>query len=156
MSRALLSAALLATAFALPVSSAESVFSRYRGVMLGDSVEVVVDHLKATPSEVKVVHARPTLVQQLAWRPHQFVSGTTIQPDALAEMLLTFHIGQLARISVFYDRERTKGLTNADLHEALSAVYGTSMLQSTAMGAGSALAADPQVIGRWGDDETLV
>ena len=113
MSRVLLLIALVATAFVLPVASAESVFSRYRGVTLDDSVQMVVDHLKAALSDVKVVHARPTLVQQLSWRPRQFVSGASIEPDPMAEMLLTFHLGRLVRIAVIYDRNRTAGLTDA-------------------------------------------
>ena len=36
--------------------------SRYRGVTLGDPVQVVVDQLKVTSSDVKVVHERPTLI----------------------------------------------------------------------------------------------
>jgi hypothetical protein len=156
MSRVLLLMALVATAFAFPVASAESVFSSYRGITLGDSVQVVVDQLKAVPSDVKVVHARPTLVQQLSWRPRQFVSGVSIQPDPVAEMILTFHLGRLARIAVIYERDRTRGLTDADLHDALSGVYGTSMLLSTPIGTSIALPVDLQAIGRWGDSETLV
>ena len=156
MSRLLLLTALFTTALAIPVASAESVFSRYRGVTLGDSVQVVVDQLKAAPSDVKVVHARPTLVQQLSWRPRQFVSGASVEPDPMAEMLLTFHFGRLVRIAVIYDRNRTAGLTDADLHGALSGVYGTSMLRSTPIGATIALPADLHTVGRWGDGETLV
>jgi hypothetical protein len=156
MSRLLLLTALFTTALALPVASTESVFSRYRGVTLGDSVQVVVDQLKAAPSDVKVVHARPTLVQQLSWRPRQFVSGASIQPDPLAEMLLTFHLGRLARIAVIYERNRTAGLTDADLHDALSGVYGTSLLLSTPIGTTIPIPADRQTIGRWGDAEALV
>ncbi len=156
MSGVLLLIALAATAFVLPVASAESVFSRYRGVMLDDSVQVVVDHLKAAISDVKVVHARPTLVQQLSWRPRQFVSGVSIEPDPMAEMLLTFHLDRLVRIAVIYDRNRTAGLTDADLHDALSGLYGTSMLRSTPIGATIALPADQHTVGRWSDGETLV
>jgi len=49
---------------AIPVSStsAQSVLSRYRGVTSGDPVQVVVDQLKVTSSDVKVVHERPTLI----------------------------------------------------------------------------------------------
>ena len=48
-----------ATAIAVSVASAEPVLSRYRGVTLGDPVQVVVDQRKVTPSDVKVVHERP-------------------------------------------------------------------------------------------------
>lgn len=54
-----------AMSLVLPATSAESVLSRYRGVTLGDSVQLV---------------------------------------------------------TVTYDRERTQGLTNADLHEAMGVV----------------------------------
>jgi hypothetical protein len=156
MSRVLLLTALFTTAWALPVASGQSVFSRYRGVTLGDSVQAVVDQLKASPSEVKTLHARPTLVQQLSWRPRQAVSGASIERDPLAEVLLTFHLGRLARIAVIYERDRTAGLTNADLHDALSGVYGTSMLLSTPMSASTRVPTDLQTVGRWGDGETLV
>ena len=45
-------------------------------------------------------------------------------------MVLTFYEGRLARIAVTYDRERTQGLTNADLHEAITSLYGASLLLS--------------------------
>lgn len=156
MFRVLLLTMLSATVLALPAASAESVFSRYRGMTLGVSVEMVVDHLKVAVSDVKVVHTRPTLVQQLTWRPRHFVSGTSMERDSLSEMLLTFHLGRLTRIAVMYERERTEGLTDADLNEALSSVYGASMLLSTPMGTPIVSAADRQPIGRWGDGETLV
>jgi hypothetical protein len=142
------------TALVFPVTSAESVLSHYRGVTLGDSVQVVVDHLQVTPAEVKVLYERPTLVQQITWRPNRFVSGTAVEPDPLAEMVLTFNLGRLARIAVTYDRERTQGLTNADLLEALSGVYGLAMLTSTIRT--TPASTEPETIGSWSDSETLV
>ena len=143
-----------AAALVPPSPSAAFAFSHYRGITLGDSVQVVVDQLKVPITEVKVVHERPTLVQQLTWRPHRFISGTSIEPDSLAEMVLTFHLGQLARISVAYDRERTEGMTNADLLEAMSSTYGTSLLLPTPQP--PLASTDPEVFGSWKDDATLV
>ena len=156
MSRVLLLTTACVVALAVPVTAAESVFSRYRGVALGDSVQAVVDQLEVTASDVKVVHERPTLVQQLTWRPHRFISGVTVEPDPVAEMVLTFHLGLLARIAVIYDRDRTEGLTDVDLHEALTSVYGSSMLVATPMQTTIAARTKPEAIGRWGDAETLV
>ena len=65
-----------------------------------------------------------------------------------------FHLGQLARIVATYDRDRTEGLTNADLRDSFTTIYGTSMLVSTASGIRSS--GDPEIIGQWGDGETLV
>ncbi len=145
-----------AVSFVLPASSAESVLSNYRGVTLGDSVQVVVDRLGLVASDVKVVHDRPTVVQEVTWRPRRFVSGSSIEPDALAEMVLTFQAGQLARIAVAYDRERTQGMTDADLHEAMGNVYGASMLVVSPTQLTITASSDRQTIGRWEDAETLL
>ena len=117
-----------ATAIAVSSTSAQPVLSRYRGVTLGDPVQVVVDRLKVTSSDVKVVHERPTLIQRITWRPRRLVSGTVVEPDPLGEMVLTFHLGRLAGITATYDLERTTGLTNADLHEAFTNSYGDRYL----------------------------
>jgi len=143
-----------ALALGVQVVSASPVYSRYRGVSIGDSVGVVAAALHMTPSDVAIVHTRPALIQQLTWRPNQFFTGRTSAPDALEEMVLTFHLGQLARIVATYDRDRTEGLTNADLRDSFTTIYGTSMLVSTASGIRSS--GDPEIIGQWGDGETLV
>ena len=154
MLRALLLTVVCATTLVLPATSAEPVLSRYRDVTLGDTVQVVVERLQMTLSDVKVVSERPTLVQQLTWRTRRFVGGADSAHDPVADMVLTFHLGRLTRIAVNYDRERTAGLTNADLHEAMSSVYGTSMLLSTPIQITPP--AGPEVIGRWEDAGTLV
>jgi hypothetical protein len=146
-----------ATAIAVSVAFAEPVLSRYRGVTLGDPVQVVIDQLKLTSSDVKVVHERPTLIQRITWRPRRLVSGTIVEPDALGEMVLTFHLGRLASIAVAYEVDRTRGLTNPDLHEVFTNTYGTSILIPTATPTAIAASrAGPEVIGRWDDTETLV
>jgi hypothetical protein len=145
-----------ATAIAVSVASAEPVLSRYRGVTLGDPVQVVVDRLKAPSSDVKVVHERPTLIQRITWRPRRLVSGTIVEPDALSEMVLTFHLGRLASIAVTYEVNRTRGLTNADLHEVFTNTYGTPILIPTATRTAIGSRAEPENIGRWDDTETLV
>ena len=137
----------------VPATSGEPVLSHYRGVSLGDSVQVVVDHLRLVAADVKVVHERPTLVQEVTWRPSR---GTSIEPDPLAEMILTFSAGRLARIAVSYDRERTQGMTNEDLQEAMGSVYGVSMLIATPLQTTSTPSAERRTIGRWEDAETLL
>ena len=73
-------------------------------------------------------------------------------------MVLTFHLGRLARIAVTYERERTQGLTDADLLELMGPAYGASQLivtptQSTFTVTPSG---ERQTIGRWEDAETLM
>jgi hypothetical protein len=58
MCRVLTLTIVCATAIAVSSTSAQPVLSRYRGVTLGDPVQVVVDQLKVTSSDVKVVHER--------------------------------------------------------------------------------------------------
>lgn len=139
---------------ALPATSAESVLSQYRGVTLGDSVQAVLEQLKLVATDVRVVHERPTVVQEVTWRPRRFISGTTVVPDPLAEMVLTFYENRLARISVVYDRERTQGLTDADLHEAMSPVYGQSILIATPTPGTLGHSYERLTIGHWEDGDT--
>ena len=84
----------------------------------------VVEALKAQPADVKVVQERPSLVQQLTWRRQRYVSGVTVMADPLDELVLTFHLGRLARIAVTYDRNRIEGLTDTNLTDAFTDVYG--------------------------------
>jgi hypothetical protein len=150
-------AMLYATTMAVTVNGADSTFAHYRGVTLGDSLEAVVARLKVAAVDVRVVQNRPTPIREITWRPaYQFGEGVRLPQDAMAEMVLTFHLNRLARIVVTYDRDRIRGMTNADLHEALSTAYGAAQLtaRSTIPTAGSSTA--PDAIGRWGDAETNV
>ena len=147
--RHVLVATVCVAAIAVPARAAESELSRYRGVTLGQSVETVVAALKAPATDVKVLRERPSLVQELTWRPLRFISGTTVDSDPLAEMVLTFHVDRLVRISASYDRERIAGLTDADLQEAIAAVYGPSSLMSSPAGTTVQNPMERKTIGRW-------
>ena len=102
---------------------ASTLFSHYRGVTFGDSLATVMTELKAEAASVKVLHEVPSLIQELTWRPQRYISGLAVTADPLAEIVLTFHVGQLVRIAATYDRDRVHGLTDADLHELVGAVY---------------------------------
>jgi len=147
-----------AAVLAVQMVSAAPSYSRYRGVALGDTVTAAVASLNMTASDIATVHVRPSLIQQLTWRPNQFFTGRTIKPDAMAEMVLTFHLGRLARVVATYDRDRTEGLTNADLTDSFTATYGPSMLVSRpiASRAGTTAADAAEILGQWDDGETLV
>ena len=146
-----------AAVLAVQMVSAAPVYSRYRGVSLGDSVTAAVASLNMTANDVAVVHVRPSLIQQLTWRPNQFFTGRTSKRDAMAEMVLTFHLGRLARVVATYDRDRTEGLTDADLKDSFTALYGPSMLvPTTSAPARTASFDQPEILGQWGDGETLV
>jgi hypothetical protein len=143
-------------AFGIPATAAESVLAHYRGMTLGEPLQAVVDRLQLTPADVKTVHAQPALVQQVTWRPRPFNSGVTPTVESIAEMLLTFHAGQLAQIAVTYERTRTQGLTDADLREALEGSYGPSLLISTPTQRAAGIPSPEMAIGRWEDSETVL
>jgi hypothetical protein len=138
------------------VASAESTFSTYRGIALGDALPAVAESLKLNLSDVTLVHESPSLIQELTWRPHQLVSGVTLPPDPLWDAVLTFHRGLLVRIIVTYDDNRTRGLTDADLRELFGEVYGSSMLPSRSTEPTAVLRSGADTIGRWADADTIV
>jgi len=108
------------------VSSTEAQdFSRYREFRLGTSLSAVAKQADVEPSEARMIHKRPAVVQELEWRPQGFLSSTP-QVDPVSEVLFSFYNGELFRMVVNYDRHRTEGLTDEDMVEAISAKYGTA------------------------------
>jgi hypothetical protein len=130
--------------------------SQYRGLTLGDSVATAAGVLNVPATNVKVLRAQPSLVEQLTWRPILFVSGATVQADAIAEMVLTFHVGRLVRIAVTYERDRTAGLTETDLRDAITAVYGAPSLLSTSAWTSGPERFERKEVGRWEDAGSLL
>jgi len=97
--------------------------SRYREFQLGMNLLTVAKHIDARPSEVKVIHQRPALIQELEWRPRPALVSSR-EADSVNEILFTFYKGELFRMVVSYDQQRTEGLTDQDMIEAISATYG--------------------------------
>ncbi len=80
-------------------------------------------------ADVRTIHQRPALLQELPWRRGY---ATTPGPvDPVQSMLFSFYDDQLFKVLVEYDRTRTEGLTAADMIESLSAVYGTPTPKGT-------------------------
>ena len=142
----------------LRVGAADPVFSRYRTVTLGDSVPAVVEALNAACPTSGRSRSDRTWFSSSTWRPQRYVSGAAVDLDPIDEMILTFHLGRLARIAGSYDRNRTEGLTDTDLTDAFTGVYGPPMLPSTSSHTPTpnAKPAAASVIGLWGDAQTLV
>lgn len=147
----------LAVAFIILVSTplhGNGQWSRYRGVTLGDSVAVAVAQLEIVEPSIKVLYEQPSLVQELTWRPHRFISGVVVTADPLGELVLTFMDGRLVRMTATYDRDRTQGLTDADFVELLGASYGLARIESRPSGLGRT---EPRrTLASWGDDDALV
>lgn len=120
---AMMAAALLISAGPLAVLGAADL-AKYRDFQLGTGVSQTAEQARMDVSEVKVIHRRPGLIQELEWRPVGLGSGS--QPDSVKQVVLTFYQGELFRIAVHYDRYGTEGMTVADFVEAISADYGVS------------------------------
>ena len=108
----------------VPLSGAEDL-SKYRGFQFGMNLPAVVKQTDMKPSEARVVHQRPELIQELDWQPVRY-PGSSPEADSVKGILFSFCNGELFRMVVSYDRFKTEGLTAADMIEAISAQYGTA------------------------------
>jgi hypothetical protein len=102
-----------------PVSAQPPDLSGYRQFRLGMTPAAVLHEVGPAP-EVKVVHRRPTLIQELVWHPPRSLPDH----EAVREVLFVFYEGELFRMLIEYDRSRTDGLTTDDILEALAPRYG--------------------------------
>jgi len=137
------------------VSSEE--LSRYREFQLGASLAAVTAVTQSSERDLKTVHSRPALLQQLEWRP-RYMRGTPVAGrDSINELMFSFVDDRLFRMSVAYERDRTTGLTNEDMIASLAAVYGppsspSPQLRSSAGSEGL----DTLVIAEWRQADTNV
>jgi hypothetical protein len=80
----------------------------------------------AAESELKQIHQRPALIQELTWRPRYGIRRSPVSDTGSVEqMVFDFYDGRLFRVTVHYDRKQTEGLTDADMIEAISMIYST-------------------------------
>src|ERR1041385_8777401 len=102
--------------------------SRYREFELGSSVAAVSTLTGVAGSELKAIHQRPAVIQELTWRPRYGARRPT-PPDtqSVDRVVFDFYDDQLFRVTVDYDRKQTEGLIDADMIAAISSVYGSSV-----------------------------
>jgi hypothetical protein len=101
--------------------------SKYREFQLGMNLHAVAKQIDARPSEVKVIHQRPAVIQELEWRP-RLAPTSSREAGSVNEVLFTFYNGELFRMVVSYDQQKTQGLTDQDMIEAISATYGMATI----------------------------
>jgi hypothetical protein len=97
--------------------------SKYRGFSLGTSVASVLKLSDMKPADVKTIHARPMLIQELTWWPPSAFERSA-HADSVEQILFSFSNGELYKMSVTYDRNSTEGLTAQDMVKSISAKYG--------------------------------
>ena len=129
--------------------------SKYRDFQLGMSLAAVAQRVAIT-SEARVLHQRPELIQELMWQPPRSFS-TPPSGDSVRKVLFSFYNGELFRIVINYDWDRTEGLTVEDMVEAISSTYGLATLPATPIVARSKGYADTdQIMAHWEDAQSSV
>jgi hypothetical protein len=127
-------------------------FSSYRGLQFGMNVPAAAEQVGTKPAEVRLVHRRPALIQEMEWLPRNS-SGSPFQADPVKQGLLCFYNGELFRIVVTYDRYKVEGMTASDMIQAISATYGIATRPATQIPYHSIYGEVAQVIARWEDTE---
>lgn len=143
---------------ALPPSIDAPDLSRYRGFQLGMSLLAVAKQADMDPSDARVMHQRPAVIEELEWRPQRFLasSAQADSADPVQEILFSFYNRELFRMVINYDRYRTEGLTDEDMVEAISTKYGTATRPAEKIVLFSSFQVyneSESVIARWEDSE---
>jgi hypothetical protein len=97
--------------------------SKYQHFTFGMSLTRVLERTDKKMADVKVIHGRPALIQELTWWPPN-LPGTSFRSDTVEQIRFSFYNAELYKISVTYDRTSTEGLTAEDMVKSISAKYG--------------------------------
>ena len=101
--------------------------SKYRHFTLGMNLTNLLDRTEQKMTDVKTIHGRPELIQELTWWPANN-PGPSLRSDSAEQILFSFYNGELYKISVTYDRPATEGLTEADMVKSISVRYGPATI----------------------------
>ena len=131
----------------------------YRNFQLGGDLASVSALAGVAVSEAKVIHERPVVMQDLEWRlPYAASSAAALPADPVQQIVFSFYNDQLFRLVIDYDRNRTEGMTDADMIEGISSAYGSpSKVPQKSRVASSQLAEESGTrVARWGDADYSV
>lgn len=109
---------------AMPAVTLAGDLSKYRDIQLGTDLPTVAKQVGANPTQAKVIHSRPALIQELEWSPRPL--GPSAQKEPVKEVVFSFFDGELFRIAIEYDPYETEGMTVDDFVKGISAAYGTA------------------------------
>ena len=132
--------------FSSHVGSAQDL-SRYRGYVLESSLASVVETSGARAADARTLHHRPATIQELEWRA-PYVSSGDHNADPVQRAAFAFFNDALYKIVVIYERDRMDGLTDGDVIESLTAVYGEPLLKSARTPA-SLMLPDTMLVAQW-------
>ena len=143
--------ALLAT-FATIIAHAQD-FATYRGFQLDSNLAAAAKQAGRNPSDARLVHQRPAIIQEMDWQPRSAISSEASEGDPVQNGLLSFYNGELFRIVVTYNRYRVSGLTPEDIIEGVSVTYGPSTKPPAEIAYHSVYGERAKVIARWEDSK---
>ena len=132
--------------------------ARYRGFVLGSRLPEAAETGGLRVGDVRTVHSRPDLIQEIDWRP-RYTLTARVTADPVWKGVLGFYNGLLYRVAVTYDRARVEGLTDEDLVSALSSTYGTPILATRSTGAAPSTrlgGSQPFIVAEWGNVDSHV
>jgi hypothetical protein len=128
--------------------------SVYRGLQFGMTLAAAAKQAGTNANDVRLIHKRPALIQEIDWRPRPpVVLSDPFRTDTVQQAHLSFINGELYRIVVDYDRYRIEGMTAADMIAGISAVYGTATTPAAEIAYSSAYGETVPVLARWEDSE---
>src|SRR6266496_4673925 len=134
--------------------------SRYRDFQLEGNLASISALTGVVVSEAKTIHLRPAVMQELQWqRPYSSSDPTIPQTDPVKQILFSFYNDQLSKMVVDYDRDRTAGMTDADLVDAISAEYGPQLKPGARNDRGVVSRVDEESgipVARWGGTDYSV
>ena len=151
---------LLAVTLILSAQSASAQeMHQYRAYALESSLDSVIAATGARATEAKTLFQRPAVIQELQWRaPYGAAGAGLTHADPVRHVTFTFYNQALYQVVVTYDRDRTEGLTDADVVEVLSTAYGVPALASARTGTlpPAEVSSESVVLARWETGESLV
>jgi hypothetical protein len=126
----------------------------YRDFHLGASPKTIVELTETRTNDVRLIHERPAVMQELRWLPSSYEAARSASSkgNGVEQIVFSFYENQLSRIAVDYERSRTRGLTDRDMVDALSAPYGppsSSTLASTGDAPTGNESVAARVVARW-------
>lgn len=126
----------------------------YRAFQLGSSIAEIARSTGAATSDARTVRSRPAVLQELEWRKPYGLGQTAADP--VEQIAFSFYNDQLFRMVIDYARDRTIGMTDADMVDAISAMYGATARPAARTGRPPLRALDVESgtrIAGWGDAE---
>jgi hypothetical protein len=138
---------LFLAACALPAAD----FATYRGFAFGSSPAIAAKQGNIRLTDLRTVHQRPALIEELDWQPSSYSPNESVNNGAVREGLLRFYNGQLFQMVVTYDRQKVEGLTTADMVESISGTYGQASTAASEIVMKSIYGDAAAVLATWSD-----